>query len=241
MSSSRLVVRSHQPRRARLFWALGLFAVIAGGIGLYEFGRYQGGYNRVAAGQERQALEAKIADLNAVIAELRQKIAILETSRTVDSKAYSQVEQTLTDLQSQIQEQREELAFYRGIVSPEDGATGLKIQDFSVTPGVQGSQYRLRLVLVQANRHDRRVSGVVSLRVDGARDGQPVTYALSDLVSGPDEAETLEFSFRYFQDFERDVRLPEGFVPDRVTVEVNPKGRRAKVITESYDWAVKSS
>ncbi len=238
MASSRLVVKPHQPRRARVLWGLGLIAVIAGGIGLYEFGQFQGGYNRLNAADRVDDLRGQIAELNGLNAELRQKIANLETSMIVERKAYKRIETELVDLQSRIQEQQEELAFYRGIVSPKDGATGLKIQDFTVTPGPRDNLYRLRLVLVQANRHDRRVSGVVSLVLDGARGGEQVSYPLEALVQGDVADGTLDFSFRYFQDFERDVRLPDGFVPDRVTVEVDPKGRSQKTVRETYEWAV---
>jgi hypothetical protein len=136
--------------------------------------------------------------------------------------------------------QREELAFYRGIVAPADGSSGLKIQELSVTAGPASSEYRLRLVLVMASaRHDRSVSGSVSLALEGAHDGNPVSYSLEELVGDSDAA--IGFSFRYFQDFERELTLPAGFVPDRIMVEVNPKGRSAKVIRQAFEWSVQTS
>ena len=236
MHKSKLVVKPHRPRRARVVWlTLTLFAVASGFV-LYEYGQYRGGFNQRAAERQAQALDARIVALNAENDRLRQRIAVLETSLQVDHEAYDQVEQTLADLQSEIQAQREELAFYRGIVSPPDGASGLQIRELELTSGAQSSLYRLRLVLVQASRHDRRVSGVVSLSVEGAKDGLPVTYTLAELSPGDDAS--LGFSFRYFQDLEQELVLPQGFVPDRVNVEVSPRGRRAQVIRRSFDWAV---
>ena len=223
-----------------MLWWLGLaLAVVVSGYMLYEYGQYRGGFNQQAAEAEAQSLNARIATLNAENDRLRQRIAVLETSLQVDHEAYEKVEETLADLQGEIQAQREELAFYRGIVSPPDGATGLQIRDFELSAGPQASLYRVRLVLVQASRHDRRVSGVVSLSVDGAEDGLPVSYALADLAPGANEP--LGFSFRYFQDLERDLVLPQGFVPDRVNVEVSTRGRRAKVIRRSFDWTAQKS
>ena len=46
-----------------------------------------------------------------------------------------QVSAALEDLQAQVLKQREELTFYRGIVSPEDGIGGLRIQGFQVQSG----------------------------------------------------------------------------------------------------------
>src|SRR5690606_17910961 len=108
---------------------------------------------------------------SAAVAELERELAILRTSREIDRETYAQVEATLTRLESTIQTQEEELAFYRGIVSPQDGHAGLRIQSLEVLPGDRERHYMLRLVLVQAIVHSRRVSGVVKLRIEGIVDG----------------------------------------------------------------------
>ncbi len=45
------------------------------------------------------------------------------------------MEKNLADLQAQVLKHREQLTFYRGIVSPEDGIGGLRIQRFQVLSG----------------------------------------------------------------------------------------------------------
>ena len=240
MANPKLVVRSHQPRRAGVLWAVGVVLLVASAYVLYEWGRYRGGYDGLRADREQRALIDELAELQQENTVLREEIALLSTARDVDSEAYERVESTLADLQSQIQMQKEELAFYRGIVAPADGSSGLKIQELSVTPGLAGREYRLRLVLVMASaRHDRSVSGSVSLELEGARNGSPATYKLSELVGDSNAA--IGFSFRYFQDFERELTLPAGFVPDRIMVEVTPKGRSAKVIKQTFEWSVQTS
>ena len=64
------------------------------------------------------------------------------------------MEKNLADLQAQVLRHREELTFYRGIVSPEDGIGGLRIQSFNVMAGAAERHYRVRLVLVQSMRQD---------------------------------------------------------------------------------------
>jgi len=177
-----------------------------------------------------QALDDKIVDL-------KQEIAILETNREVDRVSYEEVEASLTQLQVKIQEQRDAIAFYRGIVSPSDGNSGLRVQDLKLTRGKAEREFNLRLVLVQAMKHDRKVSGDVSLSVVGSQDGAETTYVLTQLL--PDEADRgWAFSFRYFQDFERQLVLPDGFTPERITVEVRSKTRSISSIEESFDWAI---
>jgi len=86
----------------------------------FELGRYRAGYARMDARRETTSLEEQIAERDAVIEDLRRQQAILETSREIDRETYDQVEADLDQLQAKMQAQEEELAFYRGIVSPGD-------------------------------------------------------------------------------------------------------------------------
>lgn len=211
-------------------------ALIAGaGYLVFEFGRIQAGYDIVAAVAERQAFEATIESLENDIVALNEKIAVLETHRSIDREAYGEVEASLTELQAKIQEQKDALAFYRGIVSPADGNAGLRVQDFRLTRGSDEREYTIRLVLVQAMKHDRKVSGDVKVEIAGTEDGKEKSYSYRELQ--PDDArENWAFSFRYFQDFDRRVVLPDGFTPERVTVQVESRTRSIASIEESYAW-----
>ena len=241
MAAPKLIIKADAPVRRRVLLVSGILLLGAAGYGLFEVGRYKGGFNVIEARSQRTALVSRVAELNKQTADLRQQVALLETSRTIDSEAYLLVDRNLAELQAKIQQQEEDLAFYRGIVSPADNVSGLRIQDFAVTQGRQESLFRLKLVLVQAIKHDRRVSGIVNLTVDGALNGEPMSFGLPDLVSSEDGGGELAYSFRYFQDFEREVMLPEGFTPDRVNIEVRPSRRSARTIRQSYDWTVKRS
>ena len=211
-----------------------LLAIVAGYL-VFEYGRISAGYNTVDAANERAALEAEIDARDARIADLEQEVALLETHRAIDREAYTEVETSLLDLQAKIQEQRDAIAFYRGIVSPADGRPGLRVQDFRLTRGAEERQFNLRLVLVQAMKHDRKVSGDVAVTVEGSEDGVARTYALAELL--PAEAsEDWPFSFRYFQDFDRRIVLPDGFTPERVHVEVRSRTRSISSIEESFAW-----
>ena len=245
MANAKLVVRSHQPRRTGILLACGGIALLFAAFVLYEWGRYQGGYDGLRADRERRALLDELDELKSSNSALREEIAMLSTSRDVDREAYLRVESSLAELQQTIAQQREQLAFYRGIVSPADGASGLQIQDLVVSAGTADSEYRLKLTLVMAAaRHDRSVSGSVAVALEGARDGEPVSYEINELLaSDPGDASgpNLAFKFRYFQKFERELQLPEGFVPDRVMIEVNPKGRSAKAIRQAFEWTVQAT
>ena len=229
-------LQSHSTVRNVLLRAL--FAVLVLGIAflVFEYGRISAGYNVVDAANERAALEQHIDSLDQRIAELEQEVAMHETHREIDREAYKEVEGSLLDLQAKIQEQRDAIAFYRGIVSPADGKPGLRVQDFRLTRGVEEREFNLRLVLVQAMKHDRKVSGNVALTVEGSEGGETRSYALTELLPA-DADKAWPFSFRYFQDFDRLIVLPDGFTPERVRVEVRSRTKSISSIEESFAWA----
>ena len=229
-------LQTHSRRRTILVGALLAVMVLVAGYLVFEYGRIRAGYDVLDAAQERAALKNEIDARDERIEELEQAVALLETHREIDREAYKEVERGLIDLQAKIQEQQDAIAFYRGIVSPADGGPGLRVQDFRLTRGAEERVFNLRLVLVQAIKHDRKVSGDVALTVEGNENGTARTYALAELLP-PDADKAWPFSFRYFQDFDRQILLPDGFTPERVHVEVRSRTRSISSIEESFAWA----
>ena len=204
----------------------------------FELGRINAGYDIVDVAAEREGYESYIRGLESQLADLKQEVALLETHREVDREAYREVEQSLVTLQAKIQEQQDAIGFYRGIVSPADGKAGLRVQDLKLTRGDAEREFKLRLVLVQAKKHDRKVSGDVELTVNGHVDGRETSFRLADLVD-KDDAD-WKFSFRYFQNFDRRLVLPDGFQPETITVAVQSRTRSIASIEESFAWATSS-
>ena len=210
-------------------------ALLVGGYLIFEFGRIQADYNVVDVRDDQRAYELEITDLEKEIAELKQEIALLETHKEIDREAYKVVEANLSDLQRKILEQDEAIAFYRGILSPRDGGRGLRVQDLKLTKGKKDRQYHVRLVLVQVMQHDRSVKGEVDFTLEGAQDGVATTYKLEQLL--PDDADSKwAFSFRYFQDFDRELILPAGFTPEKVNIEVVSRTKSIASVKQSFTW-----
>jgi len=215
---------------------LGVLIVVFGYL-VFEFGRIQANYNIVDAAAERQGFEDRIEDLQAEIAGLNEQVVLLETNREIKKEAYKEVEAGLMDLQAKIQEQKAAIAFYRGIVSPTDGAAGLRVQDLKLTRGSVERAYNVRLVLLQSLKHDRKVSGDVKLTVIGDQGGAEARIEFAQL-SPADASKGWPFSFRYFQDFDREIILPDGFTPERIDIEVLSKTRSIDSIEETFAWEI---
>ena len=79
------------------------------------------------------------------------------------------------------------------------------------------------------------MKGEVDFSVEGTQDGEARTYGLTELL--PEDGDSSwPFAFRYFQDFDRELVLPEGFTPERINVEVISRTKSIANVKETFDW-----
>lgn len=228
----KLVIKEHPSRKQRLIQIGAAFAVLLACWGLYEYGRYSAGYDTASAVMERMERTAQVEELERSINELREQKAVLERTSQIDHEAYGQLEGELAGLRDEIAELNRELAFYRGIVTPQGGSGVMRLQRFEVAPtGVQHG-YRYQLVLTQAFTNSGVTTGSVTLSVEGVEGQASKSLTLAELTDN--KLKELPFRFKYFQELAGELVLPEGFVPRRVIVTVEP--RSGEKLHNSYDW-----
>jgi len=233
MRKHRLVVKPHRPWQDGLSVAGAALAVAALAWAAFEYGRWRAGYDHVAVAREQARSVAELRGVRAENAALTDRVALLARSSEIDETARAQVKGSITELQDEILELREELAFYRGIVAPDEGG-GLRIQSLKLARGPEDRHWHFRLVLIQSIEREQRALGTVELAVHGVRGGQAVALPLHELAPPPG---TLPgYSFRYFQDLEGDLLLPAGFAPGRIEVELRPRGG-GDAVHRSFEWA----
>ena len=129
------------------YWLLGFAAIalLLCGFALFEYGMMRAGYNRLEALEKYAALSDNHDEVVAESKRLRERVVVLETAAKIDKEAYRQVESELIELQTQIQNQSEDLEFYKGIVNANEGS-GLRIQDFRISRNAGEHNYNLRVV-----------------------------------------------------------------------------------------------
>jgi uncharacterized small protein (DUF1192 family) len=203
----------------------------------YYRGQKSAGLELASVTLERRELNDRITRLDEENARLNARVAELEMARQLDRDAYGQIETTLGDLQSQLARQGEDLAFYRSIVSPADGIQGLRIQRFEVQNGAGPDDYKLKLTLIQAMRHETVVSGLAQIVIHGTLEDRPARYSLGELLGRPNAS--LPFSFRYFQTLEQEIKLPPGFQAYESEVQLRSSKLRFPV-RESFPWKVEA-
>ncbi len=231
---STLVVRPYDPRRRLLILAVVLILIVLGGWQLVKYGESRSGLDFTELREQNRELLNRVRSLEEENRELRHQVAYMARSDQIHQQAEQDLRRQMSRMQHEIHELRSEVGFYRGIVSPGEGSSGLQVQKLELRRAGAANSYYYRLVLIQALRHEQTVSGTTTLVAHGERGGDPVTLTLSELSH--EGRSRHEFSFRYFQDFDGMIVFPEGFVPDRLEVSVNPRGRQS-AISREFRWS----
>ena len=233
MKSPRLVIRRHRPLRD-VVEAIAVFMLI--GIAVYllfieDHGPLEGRIAELT--QERDHAHSLSVQRKAKITRLNERIAILERGTEIERRANEEIGRYVTQLEVEVLGMREEIAFYRDIVSPDD-AHELAIEAFEIRDAGGGRSFHYRLVLTRNMKSDKVMAGVVDLLVTGRQEGKPRQLSYFD-VSGS-QARDIEFSFRYFQQLEGRLILPEGFEPHSVEVHISTVDGRATNVQQTFEW-----
>lgn len=237
MESANRKILVYRPAYVWITAGVAAVVLVTAGYLLFRYGAGYGGgeFDRFSTQQER--LQRQLAEARKQNAELRQQLAILERSSEIDRRASLEVRNDIARLQDKMQALRKELAFYRGIVSPGDSRAGLTIQRFDLKRGAATGRYTFNLMLTQVKGNDKYAQGVVEIAVEGLQDGDSRELTFRHLKAGDGKA--MKFRFRYFQDFEGEFEIPEGFEPQRLTIRAKTSGKgQPPDVEKTMDWPV---
>lgn len=202
---------------------------------VFEFGYLRAGYDNESLKDIKIQLQEQTVKSNQLISSLSDKLAELKRITNVDQLAYANVDESVRDFQDELLELRAEVAFYRGIVSPTEAESGLNIASLKFYPLGSAGGFRFKLVLSQLRKNDRLIRGSARLYIEGILGGAQKKLSLKDLTMG--KTRDLKLRFKYFQNIEADLVLPEGFIPSRVLVDVIPLGKNRPRIKKTFDWS----
>jgi len=230
-----IVHKPHKgPMRSMAFAIVALVAIAGGGWALFDYGRYRAGFDSEAALQQLTSLEHRIQAYGIEAQGLREQIAILEYGKEIDQAAYVTVDGHLKGLQDELHELKQQLSFYQGIVSPADIKKGVRVLSFKFASQAEANVFNYKLILMQGPKRARQVIGRVRVSLVGLKQGKETKYSLEDLLLA--EAGSGKYRFKYFQEFQGAIALPEGFEPTEVAVKLTPSGKNPKVVEELFEW-----
>ncbi len=227
------IIRQHRPVRDLVLAGVAVIAMGASAYALYMNASAWAQEKLSVLSEERDELMITVEALREGNTVLRERVAILERAQQVEGKAYEGVDVHLRSLQDEVLALKEEIAFYRGIVSA-GKEKGLKIQTFVVDKESSSGAYRFQLVLTQHLKRVKIISGTVKLNIVDEENGKPTRLLLSDM-SGR-QANSLKFEFKFFQRIEGRFTLPDGFKPDRLQIQVVSRGKKPASVEKSFEW-----
>ncbi len=224
-----LVIKPRVPPHLKLLAAAATAALLLGAaVYIYHYGLSTAGFERQHAAQAQQRLLEENQRLQRENQELREALARAQRAIQMDQTSYQELERSLKASAQEIVKLREELNFYRNIISPADKKAGLRIQSLAIEP-LGAKRYRYKLVLIQALKHEHSIRGTARFEIFGVQAGREAVLR----HPGPNE-HAIGVNFKYFQDIEGGFDLPAGFSPRRIRVQVTADG--GQTVEAEYAW-----
>lgn len=199
----------------------------------YEYGMREGLATRVEVIRERDEIKAQLAESLRLIESQRQQIADLKVGGRIDEQATEAVRQSVESLQSEVAELNEEIRFYKGVMLPNVEDQGLRIERLDLRDTGDPNRYRYSLLLTQVVDKHEYIQGDVQVSLVGMS-GESETRLPLDQVS--DAGSSIRFRFRYFQNIDGELMLPQGFAPREVTVVAQASGREGQRLERNFRW-----
>ena len=215
-----------------------VFIILMGVFGrlIYEYGNNQGLELKVEVVREKELVSKQLVEARVLISEMRQQLSDLTLGSEIDNQANEEVRQTIENQRNRLAAQDEEINFYKGVMVPNAGSKGLRIERLDVSSNAAG-KVRYSLLLTQVVDKRGYVKGGVQLSLLGQNDGQEKALQLGE--QGREKAEAIKFRFRYFQNIAGEVQLPKGFVPREFMVVAQSSEPIAQRLEKTFDWPLK--
>mgnify|MGYP001598706729 CR=1 FL=1 len=236
----RLQVVPHRPLKSALITGAFALLVVAALIATYKYAENKASNERLTL-QEAQKWRAQLAKATTEITDLRREQTKYQVSAEVDRQAGEDIRKKVLDLREENAALQRDFVVLRIMTSDKNkNPKGISFGIFSVDP-LPDNKHQLKLVVQKLAEGDDEFIGQLRFMVVGQRDGQEVKISLHELavtkVDSVELSENIPLSFKFFQNIETEIVLPEGFTPIRVELSVKPDSSRNSAAVEGQlEW-----
>ena len=157
----------------------------------------------------------------AAIDALEQEVATLKTSDRISRQANSDLQGTLAERDEEIAGLRADIAFYERFVGATAQRHGLSVHELTLTPQRDPQLWHFVATLTQNLNRGAVSKGRLLLALEVSEDGKLRRLDWGTLRQQA-AAPGVDYSFKYFQQVEGDIVLPDGVKPIRVVVRLVP-------------------
>ena len=234
----RMVVVPYRPGW-RMFFTTALIAGAAiSALGGFAYAYYQTLLTQETTQVGRAELERELESMQLENSDLNRQIAILDRSSVMDQRANKEVQETIRGLRDRVAQREQDVVYYRGVVSEEIEDTGLIISRLDIDGTNHPRIFNYKLVIRQRDADgDTYLLGHIKVSIVGRQNDELVIIPLRDISAEQDELD-INLRFRYFQNIEGELALPEGFEPERVQIAAVETAPIEKTLDQDFDWIV---
>lgn len=237
---SQLRVVQHDPTREKRIKIITAVSFVVLGVFAYWLGGYQATHKNTHLRSANETFEEQVIRLRSENNQFRQQMTILESSSKIDREAVNNVRLVVRELEEEKARLKNELAYYKNILAPEDMRPGVRVAGLDLEQGNNPNRYRMRLVISQIARDNPVLRGTVAVTLEGKNSNGEVQH-LSLLKLAGFEDESTPLGFRYFQALPSsrgfmEFDLPGGFAPKNIRVNLSVRRGPNRNVEKIYGW-----
>lgn len=181
--------------------------------------------NRSQGENHEHALQSVRADYEKRLRNERERVAIKTKEYAIIDAASQRLQEDNKELLAGMSALESRVTFYKRMSSSKVANVPVAIELFELLPTKDPRVVRYRLLIVRSNASGKAAEGRVKVKASNGR--RQVELSLDQ----------PRFALRYYQQFSGEWRLPDGFYPERVDVQVRSGGSS---LERRYKWEVKN-
>jgi hypothetical protein len=214
-------------------WQLIAVPAVAIMLSIFYFSKYFVADELIYANYQVTALQRDLQDALEGLDSEKARATVAEREVDVVRRANALLRASERERQDEIANLQADLAFYRRLGGANGSQAPLAVRYLELQATQSARVYRVIFTLTQNLRWAAIISGRIHLGVDGIRNG--IAQHLTEEQLLAESTEPLSFRFKYFQQLERLITLPEGFEASRMTIRLKSASLRTPV-EQTMEW-----
>jgi hypothetical protein len=214
-------------------WQLIALPAVSIILGVFYFGKYFVAAELIKANHGIETLQKDLESTRNLLAEERSRSTVAEREADVMRRANALLRESERKRQDEIASLQVDLDFYRRLGGANGSQAALTVHYVELQPTQSPRVFRVIFSLTQNLRRAAVISGQILLGVDGIRNGVAEHLTNEQLLAESDEP--LSFRFKYFEQFERLITLPEGYEASKLTIQLKSSSLKTPV-EQSMEW-----
>jgi hypothetical protein len=183
--------------------------------------------------QQADFLGKELAALSERFERNQARLIVVEREAEVFRGANRLLRSEESQRQAELNRMQSELDFYRRLAGTSGTQTGLSVYAAELITTDSVRVYQFILTLTQNFRRASVISGKARIDIEGTLDNRLVTLKWSEVTDG--STPEPSFRFKYFQQLEGYLVMPENFKPIRLQVTLVVKDQYQPVI-HAFNW-----